>query len=258
MSWITWLALWPGPYGIDTEYFPPGKQNEELNYYFLPIDLVTAPEILFFWVARMNSCGLWIHGGKSLLRNVYLTGIVRDKTGRKKDPNPLGNSPDPLDLILKYGCRWSPLRECYFFLPCGNDLPYGRQAGRARKETLPNKSGNCFGWFQGWEIDPIWTVRQWVSIAWFESRFNQAVAKSMLDFEKISKFRAFDDYYKLMGNSALGYLEMISKPEIFSTQSIKQLMIAQSKFIWRYPVEFSIHLCPFIQRKSAFDQDADS
>ena len=100
----TWFSSWLWPIAVfDTTVFkdPANKGNRDLNYYYPTNDLVTAPEILFFWVARMIIAG-YEYRGKMPFKNVYLTGIVRDKLGRKMSKS-LGNSPDPLDLIANFG-----------------------------------------------------------------------------------------------------------------------------------------------------------
>jgi valyl-tRNA synthetase len=207
----TWFSSWLWPISVfDTEVFSTGKQNEELNYYYPTNDLVTAPEILFFWVARMIIAG-YEYTGEKPFKNVYLTGIVRDKLGRKMSKS-LGNSPDPLDLITQYGAD-GVRTGMLFSSPAGNDLPYDDKLVEQGR-NFANKIWNAFRLVQGWEIDPnLDGSANESSIAWFESRFNQALAEINADFEKFRISDALMTTYKLIwGDFCSWYLEMI-KPE---------------------------------------------
>jgi valyl-tRNA synthetase len=207
----TWFSSWLWPISVfDTEVFSTGKQNEELNYYYPTNDLVTAPEILFFWVARMIIAG-YEYTGEKPFKNVYLTGIVRDKEGRKMSKS-LGNSPDPLDLITQYGAD-GVRTGMLFSSPAGNDLPYDDKLVEQGR-NFANKIWNAFRLVQGWEIDPnlAGSVNE-SSIAWFESRFNQALVEINADFDKFRISDALMTTYKLIwGDFCAWYLEMI-KPE---------------------------------------------
>jgi valyl-tRNA synthetase len=207
----TWFSSWLWPISVfDTEVFSTGKQNEELNYYYPTNDLVTAPEILFFWVARMIIAG-YEYTGEKPFKNVYLTGIVRDKQGRKMSKS-LGNSPDPLDLITQYGAD-GVRTGMLFSSPAGNDLPYDDKLVEQGR-NFANKIWNAFRLVQGWEIDPnlAGSVNE-SSIAWFESRFNQALVEINADFDKFRISDALMITYKLIwGDFCAWYLEMI-KPE---------------------------------------------
>jgi valyl-tRNA synthetase len=207
----TWFSSWLWPISVfDTEVFSTGKQNEELNYYYPTNDLVTAPEILFFWVARMIIAG-YEYTGEKPFKNVYLTGIVRDKLGRKMSKS-LGNSPDPLDLITQYGAD-GVRTGMLFSSPAGNDLPYDDKLVEQGR-NFANKIWNAFRLVQGWKIDPnLDGSANESSIAWFESRFNQALAEINADFEKFRISDALMTTYKLIwGDFCSWYLEMI-KPE---------------------------------------------
>jgi valyl-tRNA synthetase len=207
----TWFSSWLWPISVfDTEVFSTGKQNEELNYYYPTNDLVTAPEILFFWVARMIIAG-YEYTGEKPFKNVYLTGIVRDKEGRKMSKS-LGNSPDPLDLITQYGAD-GVRTGMLFSSPAGNDLPYDDKLVEQGR-NFANKIWNAFRLVQGWEIDPnlAGSVNE-SSIEWFESRFNQALVEINADFDKFRISDALMTTYKLIwGDFCAWYLEMI-KPE---------------------------------------------
>jgi len=208
----TWFSSWLWPMAVfDTTIFKDGnKGNKDLNYYYPTNDLVTAPEILFFWVARMIIAG-YEYRGEMPFKNVYLTGIVRDKLGRKMSKS-LGNSPDPLDLIASFGAD-AVRTGMLFSSPAGNDLLYDeKQIEQGR--NFANKIWNAFRLVKGWtteQQDP--SEGNKMSAEWFDARFNQALAE--LD-DHFSKFRISDALhliYKLIWDDFCSwYLEMI-KPE---------------------------------------------
>ncbi|MEB2779746.1 valine--tRNA ligase [Algoriphagus sp. C2-6-M1] len=207
----TWFSSWLWPISVfDPEVFTTGKPNEELKYYYPTNDLVTAPEILFFWVARMIIAG-YEYMGEKPFRNVYLTGIVRDKLGRKMSKS-LGNSPDPLDLIAQNGAD-GVRTGMLFSSPAGNDLPYDDKLVEQGR-NFANKIWNAFRLVKGWEIDPsLDGSANTSSIEWFENRFNQALVEINEHFEKFRISDALMTTYKLVwGDFCSWYLEMI-KPE---------------------------------------------
>ncbi len=207
----TWFSSWLWPISVfDSDVFTTGKPNEELKYYYPTNDLVTAPEILFFWVARMIIAG-YEYMGEKPFRNVYLTGIVRDKLGRKMSKS-LGNSPDPLDLISQYGAD-GVRTGMLFSSPAGNDLPYDDKLVEQGR-NFANKIWNAFRLVKGWEIDPeLDGTANSSSIEWFENRFNQALVEINEHFEKFRISDALMTTYKLVwGDFCSWYLEMI-KPE---------------------------------------------
>lgn len=207
----TWFSSWLWPISVfDTDVFTTGKPNKELSYYYPTSDLVTAPEILFFWVARMIIAG-YEYTGEKPFKNVYLTGIVRDKLGRKMSKS-LGNSPDPLELIAKNGAD-GVRTGMLFSSPAGNDLPYDDKLVEQGR-NFANKIWNAFRLVKGWEIDPsLDGSANLSSIAWFENRFNQALAEINEHFEKFRISDALMTTYKLVwGDFCSWYLEMI-KPE---------------------------------------------
>lgn len=210
----TWFSSWLWPMAVfDTTIFKDSKNNkgnEDLNYYYPTNDLVTAPEILFFWVARMIIAG-YEYRGDMPFKNVYLTGIVRDKLGRKMSKS-LGNSPDPLDLIAKYGAD-GVRTGMLFSSPAGNDLPFDEKLCEQGR-NFANKIWNAFRLVKGWETHKgEQPTTDLVSINWFNSRFNQALNELN---DHYSKFRISDALlttYKLIWDDFCAwYLEMI-KPE---------------------------------------------
>ncbi|WP_026953399.1 valine--tRNA ligase [Algoriphagus mannitolivorans] len=204
----TWFSSWLWPISVfDTEVFSTGKPNEELKYYYPTNDLVTAPEILFFWVARMIIAG-YEYLGEKPFKNVYLTGIVRDKQGRKMSKS-LGNSPDPLDLIAQYGAD-GVRTGMLFSSPAGNDLPFDEKLVEQGR-NFANKIWNAFRLVQGWEIDKnLDGSANEASIEWFENRFNQALSEINEHFEKFRISDALMSTYKLVWDDFCSwYLEMI-------------------------------------------------
>ncbi|GAB2481789.1 valine--tRNA ligase [Algoriphagus taiwanensis] len=204
----TWFSSWLWPISVfDTDVFATGKPNEELKYYYPTNDLVTAPEILFFWVARMIIAG-YEYMGEKPFKNVYLTGIVRDKLGRKMSKS-LGNSPDPLDLIAQYGAD-GVRTGMLFSSPAGNDLPFDEKLVEQGR-NFANKIWNAFRLVQGWEIDPkLDGSANNASLEWFENRFNQGLTEINEHFEKFRISDALMSTYKLVWDDFCSwYLEMI-------------------------------------------------
>jgi valyl-tRNA synthetase len=203
----TWFSSWLWPISVFDGFKDPN--NEDINYYSPTNDLVTAPEILFFWVARMIMAGHEFRG-QVPFRNVYLTGIVRDKIGRKMSKS-LGNSPDPLDLIQNYGAdgvRIGMLRSS----PAGNDLMFDEEHcvwGR----NFANKIWNAFRLVKGWQADDSLPNTNETAIAWFDSRFNEALGEIESNFAQYRVSEALMSTYKLVWDDFCAwYLEMI-KPE---------------------------------------------
>ena len=201
----TWFSSWLWPISTFNGLTQPG--NEEIKYYYPTNDLVTAPEIMFFWVARMIIAG-YEYLGDLPFKNVYYTGIVRDKLGRKMSKS-LGNSPDPIDLINKYGADGVRM-GILISSPAGNDLPFDvSQCEQGRNFT--NKIWNAFRLVDAWEVaefeQPESSAK---AIAWFEAKFNQSLAEinDLMDKFKISE--ALKAIYKLVWDDFCSwYLEMI-------------------------------------------------
>ena len=149
--------------------------NEEIDYYYPTSDLVTGPDIIFFWVARMIMAG-YEYEGKMPFKNVYFTGIVRDKLGRKMSKS-LGNSPDPLELIEKFGADGVRM-GMMLAAPAGNDILFD-DALCEQGRNFCNKIWNAYRLVSGWTIDdnqPIPEAAK-LAISWFESKQNEVTAE---------------------------------------------------------------------------------
>ena len=201
----TWFSSWLWPISVFRGLTDPG--NEEIKYYYPTNDLVTAPEIMFFWVARMIIAG-YEYMGDLPFRNVYYTGIVRDKLGRKMSKS-LGNSPDPIELIEKYGADGVRL-GILISSPAGNDLPFdSSQCEQGRNFT--NKIWNAARLVKGWEVKPIEQPKaSQKAIEWFHARFNQELENINDLMAKFKISEALMAIYKLVWDDFCAwYLEMI-------------------------------------------------
>jgi len=202
----TWFSSWLWPISVFDGIRNP--DSKDLKYYYPTNDLVTAPEILFFWVARMIVAGLEYE--KDIpFKNVYLTGIVRDKIGRKMSKS-LGNSPDPLDLIKIYGADGVRV-GMLLTSPAGNDLPFDEtlcEQGR----NFCNKIWNAMRLVNGWEISETQEQPEYakVSTVWFEAKLNEQLAIIEDHFAKYRLSDALMTTYKLVWDDFCSwYLEMI-------------------------------------------------
>ena len=202
----TWFSSWLWPISLFDGINNPG--NEEIKYYYPTSDLVTGPDIIFFWVARMIMAG-YEYEGKMPFKNVYFTGIVRDKIGRKMSKS-LGNSPDPLDLIAQYGADGVRM-GMMLAAPAGNDILFDESLCEQGR-NFNNKIWNAFRLIKGWEIDETASVPEasQKAIHWFESKQN-AVAAEVADlFGKYRLSEALMAVYKLFWDEfSSWYLEMI-------------------------------------------------
>ncbi|MEA4975556.1 MAG: valine--tRNA ligase [Paludibacter sp.] len=201
----TWFSSWLWPISVFDGINNP--ENEDIRYYYPTDDLVTAPEILFFWVARMIIAG-YEYQDKLPFKNVYLTGIVRDKLGRKMSKS-LGNSPDPLDLIAHYGADAVRL-GMLFTSPAGNDLPYDDSLCEQGR-NFNNKIWNAFRLVKGWEVKEIpQPEAAAVAIKWFDSQLSKTLAEIDDLFSKYRLSEALMAVYKLFWDDfSSWYLEMI-------------------------------------------------
>ncbi|TWV10491.1 valine--tRNA ligase [Bacteroidaceae bacterium HV4-6-C5C] len=202
----TWFSSWLWPISLFNGITNPG--NEEISYYYPTSDLVTGPDIIFFWVARMIMAGYEYKGDKPF-KNVYFTGIVRDKMGRKMSKS-LGNSPDPLELIEKFGADGVRM-GMMLAAPAGNDILFD-DALCEQGRNFCNKIWNAFRLIKGWTIDPNASLPESSIIAmdWFESKQN-AVAVEVADlFGKYRLSEALMAVYKLFWDEfSSWYLEII-------------------------------------------------
>ncbi|MBS1524828.1 MAG: valine--tRNA ligase [Bacteroidetes bacterium] len=200
----TWFSSWLWPISVFDGFKDPN--NDDINYYYPTNDLVTAPEILFFWVARMIMAG---HEFRNEIpfSNVYLTGIVRDKIGRKMSKS-LGNSPDPLDLIEKYGADGVRV-GMLFSSPAGNDLMFDEKHCEQGR-NFANKIWNAFRLLKGWTVDNAAENKNETAIAWFESRLNETLTEIENNFVQYRLSEALIATYKLVWDDFCSwYLEMI-------------------------------------------------
>ncbi|MEC7754978.1 MAG: valine--tRNA ligase [Bacteroidota bacterium] len=213
----TWASSWLFPMAVfdgfnddcfdkETGKIIKGK-NADLDYFYPTSVLVTAPEILFFWVARMIIAGYEYMDDKPF-KHVYLTGIVRDKQRRKMSKS-LGNSPDPLDLIRDYGAD-AVRTGMLFSSPAGNDLLYDEKLVEQGR-NFANKIWNAFRLVKGWEVKGNATPGEnTIAIQWFDSRFNETLAEIEDHFSKFRISDALMATYKLIWNDFCSwYLEMI-------------------------------------------------
>ena len=189
----TWFSSWLWPISVFDGINDP--DNKDINYYYPTNDLVTAPEILFFWVARMIISGYEYRGDKCC-GNVYLTGIVRDKLGRKMSKS-LGNSPDPLDLIAKYGADGVRM-GMLLTSAAGNDLPFDESLCEQGR-NFNNKIWNAFRLVKGWEVDE--TIAQpeasKVAVKWFSRILSKTIPEMDDLFSKYRLSEALMLVYKL-------------------------------------------------------------
>ena len=201
----TWFSSSLWPISVFNGIMEP--ENEEINYYYPTNDLVTAPEILFFWVARMILMGYEYRGVKPF-DNVYLTGIVRDKQGRKMSKS-LGNSPDPIDLMKLYGADGVRV-GMLFCSPAGNDLPFDEglcEQGR----NFSNKIWNAFRLVKGWEVVAIEQPdSSRIAIEWFDSKLSETITSINENYDKFRISEVLMSVYKLVWDDfCSSYLEMI-------------------------------------------------
>jgi len=205
----TWFSSWLWPISVFNGILEP--DNEDIKYYYPTNVLITAPEILFFWVARMIMAGIE-YRNEIPFHDVYLTGIVRDKLGRKMSKS-LGNSPDPIELMKKYGAdgvRMGMLMTS----PAGNDLPFD-EALCEQGRNFCNKIWNALRLIKSWTIDSSIQQPEYaaVSVKWFEARLNMSIKEINSLFDKYKVSEALMSIYKLIWDDFCSwYLEMI-KPE---------------------------------------------
>ena len=210
----TWFSSWLWPVSLFDGINNPG--NEEISYYYPTSDLVTAPDIIFFWVARMIMAGEE-YMGKYPFKNVYFTGIVRDKLGRKMSKS-LGNSPDPIELIEKFGADGVRM-GMMLSAPAGNDILFDESLCEQGR-NFNNKIWNAFRLVKGWQVsnDIEQTGAEQLAMKWFDAKL-KAVAAELDDlFSKYRISEALMAVYKLFWDEFSGwYLEMV-KPAYIDGQ----------------------------------------
>jgi valyl-tRNA synthetase len=202
----TWFSSWLWPISVFNGL--KDKNNEEIKYYYPTNDLVTAPEIMFFWVARMIIAGCE-YMDEIPFKNVYYTGIVRDKLGRKMSKS-LGNSPDPIELISKYGADGVRV-GILISSPAGNDLPFD-SAQCEQGRNFSNKIWNAFRLMDSWteQEDLPQPDASKIAIEWFRAKFNQELETINGLYDKFKISEALMTSYKLVWDDFCSwYLEMI-------------------------------------------------
>ncbi|MCD8292963.1 MAG: valine--tRNA ligase, partial [Prevotellaceae bacterium] len=202
----TWFSSWLWPISLFNGINNPG--NEEINYYYPTSDLVTAPDIIFFWVARMIMAG-YEYQGEMPFRNVYFTGIVRDKKGRKMSKS-LGNSPDPLELMDRFGADGVRM-GMMLSAPAGNDILFD-EALCEQGRNFNNKIWNAFRLVKGWQVSgeaPVPEASR-AAIEWFASKESAVAAEVAELFSKYRLSEALMAVYKLFWDEfSAWYLEMV-------------------------------------------------
>ncbi len=202
----TWFSSWLWPISVFDGIRNP--HNPEIEYYYPTNDLVTAPDIIFFWVARMIMSGYEFRG-KAPFNHVYFTGIVRDKLGRKMSKQ-LGNSPDPLDLIAKYGADGMRV-AMLLSSSAGNDVMFD-EALCEQGRNFGNKIWNAYRLVCGWQTDATaaQSDNDRLAVAWFAEAWNRTLAEVEADFAQYRISEAFMAIYKLFWDDFSGwYLEMV-------------------------------------------------
>ncbi len=200
----TWFSSWIWPIQV----FDGLHQEEEVDYYYPTNDLVTAPEIMFFWVARMIMSG-YHYRNLPPFKNVYFTGIVRDELGRKMSKS-LGNSPDPIELMEKYGADGVRV-GMLLTSPAGNDLPFDEKLCETGR-NFSNKIWNAFRLVKGWEIDESIAQPEHALLAsqWMESRTNAALIDLEAQFNEFRLSEALMTSYRLVWEEFCSwYLELV-------------------------------------------------
>lgn len=202
----TWFSSWLWPISLFDGIMNP--DNEEFNYYYPTSDLVTGPDIIFFWVARMIMAG-YEFTGKMPFKNVYFTGIVRDKLGRKMSKS-LGNSPDPLDLIDRFGADGVRM-GMMLAAPAGNDILFD-EALCEQGRNFCNKIWNASRLVQGWQVDKTAAQPETARLAveWFNAKLRQSAAEIADLYSKYRLSEALMEVYHLFWDEfSSWFLEMV-------------------------------------------------
>lgn len=241
----TWFSSWLWPISVFDGFKDPN--NADINYYYPTNDLVTAPEIMFFWVARMIMSGYEYRGQKPF-SNVYYTGIVRDKLRRKMSKS-LGNSPDPLPMMDEYGAD-AVRMGMMLCSPAGNDILFDiSQVEQGR--NFCNKIWNAYRLVMGWETTetPSEYYKNYTSITqdWMESRLNKSIAEINEHFEKFRLSDALMAIYKLIWDDFCSwYLEMMKPPY---GEPIHNEALVQVKSVFERLMKLLHPFMPFISEE---------
>ena len=220
----TWFSSWLWPITVFDGINDP--DNEEINYYYPTSDLVTAPEIIFFWVARMVVAG-YEYRGDMPFKNVYFTGIVRDKQRRKMSKS-LGNSPDPIELMKKYGAD-GVRAGMLFSAPAGNDLLFDEKLCEQGR-NFSNKLWNAFRLIQSLEIADA-AKDQSLAIRWINSRFNQVLTQVEDHFSKYRISDALLSLYTFIWDDFCSWYLEIVKDSSISKETHKETLALLEKIL---------------------------
>ena len=238
----TWFSSWLWPISVFNGLTKP--HNEEIKYYYPTNDLVTAPEIMFFWVARMIIAG-YEYLDELPFKNVYFTGIVRDKLGRKMSKS-LGNSPDPIELIHKYGADGVRV-GILISSPAGNDLPFDTsQCEQGR--NFANKIWNAFRLVSNWDFrDMEQPESSIVAIQWFENKLQKTLEEIDLMYDQYRISEALMATYKLVWDDFCSWYLEIVKPGY--KQPIDKNTLSQTKAFFDTILKMLHPFMPFVSEE---------
>ena len=222
----TWFSSWLWPISVFDGVREP--ENEDINYYYPTSDIVTGPDILFFWIARMIMSGYYFRGKKPF-NNVYFTGLVRDEKGRKMSKQ-LGNSPDPIELIENYGADGVRI-GLLFSAPAGNDLLFDTKLCEQGK-NFSNKIWNAFRLINGFETsnDKDQELHEIAAIKWFNEELNLKINSINNAFDKFKISEALMITYKLVWDDFCSTFLEIVKPKFGEKMSQKTISEINSLF----------------------------
>ena len=236
----TWFSSWLWPISVFDGVREP--ENEDINYYYPTSDIVTGPDILFFWIARMIMSGYYLRGKKPF-NNVYFTGLVRDEKGRKMSKQ-LGNSPDPIELIENYGADGVRI-GLLFSAPAGNDLLFDTKLCEQGK-NFSNKIWNAFRLINGFEIsnEKDQELHEIAAIKWFNEELNLKINAINDAFDKFKISEALMITYKLVWDDFCSTFLEIVKPKF--GEKISQKTISEINSLFNKILSILHPFMPFI------------
>ena len=236
----TWFSSWLWPISVFDGVREP--ENEDINYYYPTSDIVTGPDILFFWIARMIMSGYYFRGKKPF-NNVYFTGLVRDEKGRKMSKQ-LGNSPDPIELIENYGADGVRI-GLLFSAPAGNDLLFDTKLCEQGK-NFSNKIWNAFRLINGFEIsnEKDQELHELAAIKWFNEELNLKINAINKAFDKFKISEALMITYKLVWDDFCSTFLEIVKPKF--GEKISQKTISEINSLFNKILSILHPFMPFI------------